>query len=56
MLGSLVCYLPRPKSSVYAKVVPGSCPGMGLGVKMYNRSDLDTFYARKLKFGVLLRS
>ena len=31
-----------------------SCPGVGLRVKMYNRWNLGIFYARKLKFGMLL--
>ena len=30
---------PRPIIQRYARVAPGACPGVGLGVKMYNWSD-----------------
>ena len=30
-----------------------AAPGKGIRVKMYNRSNLGTFSARKLKFGML---
>ena len=54
---------------LFARVAPGSCPGVGLGVEMNNRSDFILtfmssflleviiwvpFYAGKLKFGRLL--
>ena len=32
-------FTPRPKTSALSSVAPGSCPGVGLGVKMYNRLD-----------------
>ena len=37
-----------------ATVFPRSCPGVGLGIKVYTMSNLGTFIARKLKFGMLL--
>ena len=37
-----------------AGIAPGSCPWVGLGVKMYNKSSFGTFYTRKLN--LLLRS
>ena len=46
--GNLVCCLPRLKPSIYARVAPRLCPGVGLGVKRYNMSNLGTFYTRKL--------
>ena len=30
---------PRPNLQLFARVAPASCPGVGLGVKMYHRSD-----------------
>ena len=32
-------FTPRPKTSALSSVALGSCPGVGLGVKMYNRLD-----------------
>ena len=46
---NLVCYLhPDLNLQFSASVALGSCPRPGLGVKKYNRSNLGTFYTRKL--------
>ena len=40
----MLCYLPRPKPSTLCYNGPLVMPGLGMGVKMYNRSDF-TFLA-----------
>ena len=54
VLGSwnLVCYFPTTKPSLLE--LPLVMPWMGLEVKIFNMSNLGTFYTRKLTFGMLL--
>ena len=54
MLGSLnlVCYFPTTKPSLLE--LPLVMPWVGLEVKIFNMSNLGTFYTRKLVSGMLL--